>query len=92
MIKHEALGINHFKRSRKLKHLLNQKEILFGGNINLRIYGLMSCTSGKRMKVQNRVFFKSQEEARDAGFRPCANCMKDAYLAWKTGVDKLRHK
>ena len=64
----------------KIKH----NNIVLGGNSNLKIYGTLRCTSGKRMKKSNRVFFSSENEAIKMGFRPCGHCMKSAYQAWKT--------
>jgi methylphosphotriester-DNA--protein-cysteine methyltransferase len=58
-------------------------QITFGGNKNLKIYGRLNCKSGKRMKMQNRVFFKNETEARHFGFRPCGHCMREGYLEWK---------
>ncbi|MBN7813567.1 metal-binding protein [Algoriphagus sp. H41] len=54
----------------------------FAGNSKLRIYGKLSCTSGKRMKRENRVFFRSEKEAIENGFRPCEHCMKEKYKQW----------
>lgn len=62
---------------------IKQGEINFGGNYKLKIYGILSCKSGKRMKRENRVFFSSDKEAAQQGFRPCAHCMKQKYLNWK---------
>ena len=53
------------------------------GNAKLKIYGKLNCASGKRMKAGNRIFFKNEEEALQSGFRPCGNCMKQAYKDWK---------
>lgn len=39
-----------------------------------RIFGTLSCGTGKRMKKENRVFFHSYDDAIAAGFRPCKNC------------------
>jgi methylphosphotriester-DNA--protein-cysteine methyltransferase len=77
MINHTDL--NHFILFRKIKN----KEIVLGGNKRLKIYGTLSCTSGKRMKRENRIFFSSETEALANGFRPCGNCMKIKYKAWK---------
>ena len=68
-----------------IRGLIRQKKILLGGNRRLRIYGVLSCRSGKRMKRENRVFFASEEEALANGYRPCAHCMRDAYQNWKNG-------
>lgn len=84
MIKHSALSNTKFGCMRILKQLINTKEISIGGNIKLKIYGTLNCSSGKRMKVENRVFFKDESEAILAGFRPCGHCMRDKYLIWKS--------
>jgi len=86
MILHTSLGNNAFKRSRELKILLDNNEITFAGNLKLKIYGTLDCTSGKRMKVQNRVFFSAGAEAIDLGYRPCGHCMPGAYKKWKATV------
>ncbi len=56
-----------------------------GGNAKLKIYGLLTCSSGKKMKKENRVFFVSEKEAIDLGYRPCGHCMKQRYQIWKNG-------
>jgi hypothetical protein len=83
MILYTELGIRPFERSRQLKLLLNAKRITLAGNLKLKIYGTLNCASGKRMKVENRIFFKSNEEAIAHGFRPCGHCMSEAYEKWK---------
>jgi len=88
MIMHTSLGDQPFKRSRSLKALLDNGEILFAGNARLKIYGTLNCSSGKRMKVQNRVFFSSETEAVKFGYRPCGHCMREAYKIWLT-VDRV---
>ncbi len=82
MIRHTSLGDNAFKRSRQLKLLLDKNEIAFAGNLKLKIYGTLDCSSGKRMKVQNRIFFNSAAEAVESGYRPCGHCMRNAYKQW----------
>ncbi len=67
----------------QLKSLIRSRKISLGGNRNLRIYGLLSCSSGRRMKKENRVFFTSVEEARQHGYRPCSKCLRVDYLRWK---------
>jgi methylphosphotriester-DNA--protein-cysteine methyltransferase len=63
-------------QSRELRNLILAKKITFAGNKNLRIYGTLRCRSGKRMKLSNRVFFESEKEAIDLGYRHCGNCMR----------------
>jgi len=69
MIKHLTLT------SVQLFHEIRKGHITIAGNRKLKIYGLLTCWSGKRMKKENRVFFQSEKEARNAGYRPCKNCM-----------------
>jgi methylphosphotriester-DNA--protein-cysteine methyltransferase len=76
MIHHADLGDTVFERSRKLLTLIHSGAVRFGGNKKLKIYGRLDCRSGKRMKVSNRIFFQSEQQALDAGYRPCGNCMK----------------
>ena len=83
MILHVELGDTVFKRSRRLWKLINEGEVRFAGNKKLKIYGTLACSSGKRMKVDNRVFFKSEEEAIRTGYRPCGHCMRQDYGQWK---------
>lgn len=83
MIRHIDLGDTAFARSRKLKGLIDSGQVKFGGNRKLKIYGTLDCTSGKRMKVENRIFFTSENEAKDAGYRPCGHCLRKVYFTWK---------
>ena len=76
MIQHTSLGDTAFKRSRHLKILLDKGEISFAGNARLKIYGILTCSSGKKMKPKNRVFFKLEAEAIELGYRPCGHCMR----------------
>lgn len=71
MIYHRSLT------SRELQSLLKSGRVTLAGNRKLKIYGLLTCGTGKRMKRENRVFFSNGEEARQAGYRPCGNCMKE---------------
>jgi methylphosphotriester-DNA--protein-cysteine methyltransferase len=77
MIAHNAL------ESSGLPHLFKNKTFLFAGNRKLKIYGTLHCSSGKRMKKENRVFFKNEEDAINFGFRPCGHCLRNKYAHWK---------
>ena len=62
---------------------------LFGGHSRLKIYGRLDCKSAlcwieKGFYVHDRVFFLNEQDAIDAGYRPCARCMPVEYQAWKT--------
>ena len=83
MIRHTALGDKSFTRSRALKLLIDAGKVTYGGNRKLKIYGTFSCSSGKRMKPENRVFFTDELEAISCGYRPCGHCMRTAYQKWK---------
>ncbi|MEO6283874.1 MAG: Ada metal-binding domain-containing protein [Dyadobacter sp.] len=83
MIRHSEIGKPSFATSRKLKALIDNGLVTLGGNKNLKIYGTLACRSGKRMKVENRVFFSSEQEAIANGYRPCGHCMKKEYQDWK---------
>jgi methylphosphotriester-DNA--protein-cysteine methyltransferase len=83
MIGHLKLVKKPLTRSRVLYKLIAAGEIKLAGNKKLKIYGTLNCASGKRMKVENRVFFKNQEEAISNGYRPCGNCLAAEYKIWK---------
>ncbi|OJV14362.1 MAG: metal-binding protein [Dyadobacter sp. 50-39] len=85
MIKHEKIGPESFATSRKLKEMIDNRQITVAGNRNLKIYGRLSCGSGKRMKRSNRVFFTDERDALAHGYRPCGHCMREAHLKWKSG-------
>lgn len=67
----------------KLRHAISEGLICYGGNIRLKTYGKLSCTSGKRMKKENRVFFVDEKEAIENGYRPCGHCLKKEYKKWR---------
>lgn len=69
-----------------LRSKIKNGDINLGGNKKLKIYGLLSCKSGKRMKQENRVFFTSEQEAKEKQYRPCGHCMKTEYKKWKDGL------
>ncbi|MCF0069919.1 metal-binding protein [Dyadobacter sp. CY261] len=87
MIAHKEIGLENFATSRKLKGMIDNGEIRMAGNRNLKIYGQLSCGSGKRMKRSNRVFFADERDALSHGYRPCGHCLREAYLKWKQGSD-----
>lgn len=80
MIEHQNISDHMLKRQ------IKNYRIRYGGNKKLKIYGSLHCSSGKRMKKENRVFFHSIPEAIQYGFRPCGHCMREAYKIWKDGV------
>ncbi len=61
---------------------------LLGGYRPKKIYGRLDCFSAKNAiakggYVQHRVFFADEPAAKAAGYRPCGNCMRTEYAAWK---------
>ena len=76
MIKHRDIT------DQALKEKLHHRDILFAGNRALKIYGQLGCRSGKRMKRDKRVFFVSENEALQEGYRPCGHCMRKKYNQW----------
>lgn len=67
-----------------LHSMIRNGQITFGGNRQLKLYGILRCKSGRRMKKANRVFFSNNVEAIQEGYRPCSNCLHNEYLKWKT--------
>ncbi len=65
-----------------LFHQIKHGQIKWGGNKKLKIYGTLHCKSGKRMKRENRVFFASEQEAMNHGYRPCGHCTRSKYRIW----------
>lgn len=79
--------VKHVKIDNAALHQkIRRKEIIFGGNSNLKIYGTLNCKSGKRMKKENRVFFTSVTETKNQGYRPCGHCLIVDYKVWKNGL------
>lgn len=80
MIRHSTLT------DQQLRLMLRAGELNMAGNAKLKIYGTLHCASGKRMKKENRVFFSDEQQAIEAGFRPCGHCMRLAYMKWKNAT------
>jgi hypothetical protein len=56
------------------KVILSEIPGKYAGYKKDKIFGLLSCKSGMRMKKENRVFFHTLEDAVKQGYRPCKNC------------------
>lgn len=83
MYHHLKLADTIESRRKKLGSLIHSGMINLGGYKKAKIYGLLSCTAGKRMKIENRVFFKNEKEAIENGYRPCSTCLPQQYKLWK---------
>ena len=77
MIPHSALT------PAELRQKIKSGEIILGGNRRLKIYGTLKCGSGKGMSISHRVFFATEQEALDHGYRPCGHCLREKYQRWK---------
>ena len=62
-----------------------------GGNAKAKIYGRLDCSAANgalsKGYVEHRVFFADEENAIQAGYRPCGRCMTSQYKDWKSGPD-----
>lgn len=61
-----------------------------GGNSKLKVYGTLACGSARSAierwgtaYTSHRVFFADEATAIAAGYRPCGNCLRKKYAAWK---------
>ena len=98
MIKHIDLGQDAEERRRSMSVLIRRGEITLGGYQRGKIYCLLQCASGKKMKVENRVFFANETEAINNKYRPCGHCLPRQYKIWKASEvnsdimnEKLKH-
>ncbi|WP_339805403.1 Ada metal-binding domain-containing protein [uncultured Marinobacter sp.] len=62
-----------------------------GGNAKAKIYGRLDCSAANgalsKGYAEHRVFFADEENAIQAGYRPCGRCMSSRYKDWKSGPD-----
>jgi len=73
------------------KEYLSDVPGTLGGNKLTRIYGRLDCKIAltyiaKGEYAVNRVFFANEQDAKEAGYRPCAVCMKSEYEIWKSAI------
>ena len=54
---------------------LNNKECVFVASRKSRKFHLADCKYGKKIKLENKVCFSSQEEAKKAGYQPAKGCL-----------------
>ena len=60
---------------------------LYAGITSTGIFGRLTCSSGKRAKPANRVFFAAWDDALAAGFRPCKRCRPEPMDTYERGAD-----
>ncbi|WP_158799666.1 Ada metal-binding domain-containing protein [Pedobacter sp. L105] len=87
MYHHLETGKDEAERKKNVGSLIRSGAIALGGYKKAKIYGLLSCSSGKRMKIENRIFFKNEAEALKLAYRPCGNCLPAKYKKWKEGLE-----
>lgn len=81
---------HHASLSRgQLASLIRSGAVTLGGYKKAGIYGLLRCRAGRRMKVENRVFFTDENEALALGYRACGACMPEKYNTWKAGKNRV---
>lgn len=66
-----------------IRRQIRHRQICWAGNKRLKIFGLLSCSRGKKMLRKNRVFFASASDAWQNNYRPCGHCMPIEYKKWK---------
>ena len=44
------------------------------GNKNSKVYHKLSCSSVKKTKEENKIYFKTLEECQKSGYKPCKMC------------------
>jgi len=61
-----------------IKAIPHAAAVLYVGSRNSTVYHHPSCSHAPRIKLENRVNFETQEQARAAGRMPCKACKPDA--------------
>lgn len=51
-----------------------EKSGMYVGSRNGRVYHLPSCSGAKRIKDENKVWFKDKKDAEERGYKPASNC------------------
>lgn len=85
---HSDMGATASERRHTLRKYLRTGAITLAGNRRLKIYGRLNCSSGKRMNVANRVFFRDEASAISAGYRPCGHCMRERFERWRAATHR----
>ncbi len=78
----------YFLQDERNQTTISTQRGTLGGHDRLKIYGRLDCPSALRhlhdgQYRRHRVFFKDEETAIKAGYRPCAVCMKREYKLWR---------
>jgi hypothetical protein len=62
----------------RVKAVPHAVAVLYVGSRNSTVYHHPGCSHAPRIKLENRVTFDTQEQARAAGRTPCKTCKPDA--------------
>ena len=73
-LRYEGVDLPHL-------HDLAQRGLRFRGSRNTKIFCLPTCYSNKHASEKHTIFFHTQEEAFQAGFRPCKLCRPVAMVS-----------
>jgi len=79
------------------KRLASTQPGTLGGHRRGKRYGRLDCRAALQAiarggYVKDRVFFLDEACAIDAGYRPCAVCMPEAYRQWKSAAKQSSGK
>jgi len=66
--------INFTKRSDSPSSPISSSQGNFVASKNGSSYHLPSCPGAKQIKEENKIWFKTAEEAKRAGYKPAGNC------------------
>ncbi|QIB32391.1 Ada metal-binding domain-containing protein [Ancylobacter pratisalsi] len=66
---------------------------LLGGHRQTKVYGRLDCPAALRAiarggYIPHRVFFADEATAIEAGYRPCAACLRETYRTWRIANPK----
>jgi hypothetical protein len=59
----------------------------YAGISTMKIFGRLTCGSGRRALPKNRIFFANWEDAIQAGYRPCLLCKPTPNDTYERGAD-----
>jgi len=54
---------------------INNSEFLYVASVNGKYYYLPNCSGVNRIKEENKIWFKTKEEAESKGYKPAPNCV-----------------
>lgn len=71
--------------------IISETHGALGGNSKAGTYGQLDCSAANsalsKGYAKHRVFFANEQNAIQAGYRPCGRCMRAEYRKWKSSPD-----